>query len=76
MSDLSSGIPEESDPITDTCEPQCGCWESNSGPLKEQPLLLAAELSLSLTLFHLSNELLSFTDMYRGLSSHRWTVRL
>jgi hypothetical protein len=25
-----------SDPITDGCEPHCGCWELNSGPLEEQ----------------------------------------
>jgi hypothetical protein len=24
------------DPITDGCEPPCGCWELNSGPLEEQ----------------------------------------
>jgi hypothetical protein len=35
---LSSGTPEEStsDLITDGCEPPCGCWELNSGPLEEQ----------------------------------------
>jgi hypothetical protein len=33
-------------PITDGCEPQCGCWELNSGPLEEQPVLLTAEPSL------------------------------
>jgi hypothetical protein len=27
-----------SDPITDGCEPPCGCWELNSGPLEENPL--------------------------------------
>jgi hypothetical protein len=35
-----------SDPITDGCEPPCGCWELNSGPLKEQPVLLTTEPSL------------------------------
>jgi len=25
-----------SDLITDGCEPPCGCWELNSGPLEEQ----------------------------------------
>jgi hypothetical protein len=25
-----------SDPITDGCEPSCGCWELNSGSLDEQ----------------------------------------
>jgi hypothetical protein len=35
-----------SDPITDGCEPPCGCWELNSGPLEEQSMLLPAEPSL------------------------------
>jgi hypothetical protein len=34
---LSTDTPEEGiDPITDGCEPPCGCWELNSGPLEEQ----------------------------------------
>jgi len=32
--------------ITDGCEPPCGCWELNSGPLEEQSVLLATEPSL------------------------------
>jgi hypothetical protein len=32
------------DPITD--EPPCGCWELNSRPLEEQPVLLNAGPSL------------------------------
>ena len=32
--------------ITDGCEPPCGCWELNSGPLEEQAMLLTAEPSL------------------------------
>jgi hypothetical protein len=35
-----------SDPITDDCEPPCGCWELNSGPLEEQSVLLTTEPSL------------------------------
>ena len=35
-----------SDPITDGCEPPCGCWKLNSGPLAEQSVLLTAEPSL------------------------------
>lgn len=27
-----------SDPLIDGCEPTCGCWELNSGPLEEQPV--------------------------------------
>jgi hypothetical protein len=33
-------------PIADGCEPPCGCWDLNSGPLKEQSVLLTAEPSL------------------------------
>jgi hypothetical protein len=35
-----------SDPITDGCEPLCGCWELNSEPLEEQSVLLTAGPSL------------------------------
>jgi hypothetical protein len=35
-----------SDPITDGCEPPCGCWELNSGLTEEQSVLLTAESSL------------------------------
>jgi hypothetical protein len=35
-----------SDPITDGCEPPCGCWDLNSEPLEEQSVLLTAEPSL------------------------------
>jgi hypothetical protein len=34
-----------SDLITGGCEPPCGCWDLNSGPLQEQSLLLPAEPS-------------------------------
>ena len=36
----------ESDLVTDGCEPPCGCWELNSGPLEEQSVLLTTEPSL------------------------------
>ena len=32
--------------ITDDCNPPCGCWELNSGPLEEPMVLLTAESSL------------------------------
>ena len=38
-----------SDPITDGCKALCRCWELNSGPLEEQPVLLTSELSLQPT---------------------------
>ena len=31
------------DPITDGCEPPCGCWELNSEPLEAQSVLLISE---------------------------------
>jgi hypothetical protein len=44
---LYSDTPEEGlDPITVGCEPPCGCWELNSGPLEEHSVLLTAERSL------------------------------
>jgi hypothetical protein len=33
----------------DGCGPPCGCWELNSDPLEEQPVLLRAELPLQPT---------------------------
>ena len=30
---------EGMDPIADGCEPPCGCWELNSGPLEQQSVL-------------------------------------
>ena len=39
--------PEEApDLITDGCELPCGCWELDSEPLEEQPVLLTTEPSL------------------------------
>jgi hypothetical protein len=35
-----------SDSVTDSCEPPCGCWELNSGPLEEQSVLLTTESPL------------------------------
>ena len=32
--------------VTDSCEPSCGSWELNPGPLKEQPVLLNSESHL------------------------------
>jgi hypothetical protein len=38
---LSLDTPERAlDPDIDGCEPPCGCWNLNSGPLEEQSVLL------------------------------------
>jgi hypothetical protein len=34
------------DPLTNGCEPPCGFWDLNSGPLEEQSVLFTAESSL------------------------------
>jgi len=43
---MPAGQKRAPDLITDGCEPPCGCWELNSGPLEEQPVLLTTEPSL------------------------------
>ena len=43
---MPEGQKRAPDLITDGCEPPCGCWELNSGPLEEQSVLLTAEPSL------------------------------
>jgi hypothetical protein len=67
---LSSDTPEEGiRPHSRWHEPPCGCWELNSGPLKEQLVLLTTEPSLqpewllSFFLFVLFVCLFVFRDM-------------
>jgi hypothetical protein len=43
---MPSGQKRASNPIAEGCEPPCGCWELNSGPLEEQSVLLTTEPSL------------------------------
>ena len=44
---LSSDTPEEGiRSQADGCEPPCGWWELNSGPLEEQSVLLTTKPSL------------------------------
>ena len=40
---ILAGQKREPDLITDGCEPPCGCWKLNSGPLEEQSVLLTSE---------------------------------
>ena len=49
----SSSVSEDSySVLTDGCEPPCGCWDLNSGPLEEQSVLLSAESSLQPVCMH------------------------
>jgi hypothetical protein len=43
---MLAGQKRAPDLIIDGYEPPCGCWELNSGPLKEQTVLLISEPSL------------------------------
>ena len=44
---LSSDTPEGGIgcPLQMVCEPPCGCWDLNSGPLEQQSVLLTTEIS-------------------------------
>ena len=55
---------DQSDLITDGCEPPCGCWQLNSGRLEEQSVLLTAEPSLQ--------PLLLFFVLVKNLDSRGW----
>ena len=50
-----------SDLITDGCEPPCGCWDLNSGPLEEQSVFLTTEPSLQ-PLFLLFKIMVKYLD--------------
>jgi hypothetical protein len=39
--------------MVDDCEPPCGCWELNSGPLEEQAVLFLSQGSRSKTSINL-----------------------
>jgi hypothetical protein len=43
---VPAGQKRAPDFIIDGCEPPCGHWELNSGPLEEQTVLLTSEPSL------------------------------
>jgi hypothetical protein len=47
-----------SDPIADGCKPPYGSWELNTGPLKEESVLLTTETSLQPQIPILKTEIL------------------
>jgi hypothetical protein len=52
------------DPITDGCEPPCGCWQWNSGPL-EEPSLQPCFVGLNLILGERFLVILDFAGWWR-----------
>ena len=55
------GIRSPATIVTDGCEPLCGWYVLNSGPLKEQQMLLTAEPSLQP---HIGNFLKDVISLY------------
>jgi hypothetical protein len=62
------------DPITDDCEPLCGCWELNLGPMEEQPVFLTAESSLQHLNFGSYEILISFCLLVSHILSFSLTT--
>jgi hypothetical protein len=54
--------------VTDGCELPGGCWQSNPGPLQEQPVLVTAEPSLQLLPWLLKTRSYSILLVDLGLS--------
>jgi hypothetical protein len=42
---MNVGQEEDCRSLEPTCEPSCGCWKLNPGPLQEEQMLLAADPS-------------------------------
>jgi hypothetical protein len=66
-----------SDPTTDGCEPPCGGWDLNSGPVEEQPVLLTAEPSLQPVLVRMTSYV-PITDSiasFNDFSGYSWVKR-
>jgi hypothetical protein len=59
------------DPITDGCEPPCGCWELNSGLLEEQSVLLTAEPSLQSLNLMFKDGSFNYLNLFLSLSPTR-----
>ncbi len=61
--------------ITDGCEPPCGCWHLNSGPLEEHLVLLPTEPSLQPSQWPLTqHHLVYFTRCLQGDNRETFTV--
>jgi hypothetical protein len=62
--------------ITGGCEPPCGSWDLNSGPLKEQSVLFTTKPSLQPRLFIFKKEetfILKFFKKQTGLG-YTWSL--
>jgi hypothetical protein len=59
------------DPTTDGCEPPCGYWKLNLGPLEEQSMLLTPKPSLQPTYHLLKSQSLQIQH-FRGSVSLKY----
>ena len=49
--------------VTSGCEPSCGCWDSNWGPLEEKSVPLTTEVSLQPLPFKIEKFRMKFTKI-------------
>ena len=73
---LPAGQKRAPDLITDCCEPPCGCWELNSEPLEEPPVLLTAEPSLQPCLLVFEIHSLGWSHIYNPSALASLVLRL
>ena len=67
---LCEGVVAAGTGVTDNCKLPCGCWELNSGPLEEQPMLLTVESSfqpLALHFLAIMHSTMISTEMWLSL---------
>jgi hypothetical protein len=67
---LEEGVGSHGTGVTGGCEPPCGCWELDLGPLQEQFGLLTAELPLKPSIYYLYNQEKKFENKYMA-SNHQ-----
>lgn len=61
---VPQGPEEDVSEVTEGCEAQHRCWESNLGPVEEQPVLLTISSVISGVLNHLGRPLSLSTTLF------------
>jgi hypothetical protein len=60
--------------VTDGCEPPCGCWDLNSGPLEEQSVLLTTEPTQQPCNVHFKESFVYHSNLHNFPSCHYFIV--
>ena len=63
---MPAGRKKAPDLIIDGLEPPCGCWQLNSSPLEEEPVLLTSELFLRPTMTNFIVNLIQSGIIWKG----------